>query len=139
MQFVFDQFQKYNIPPITICFEITETAAITNFSHVLEFIREMKKIGCYFSLDDFGSGWTSFSYLKLLPVDFLKIDGSFVKEIAQDPHNFILVETINHLGHMMGLQTIAEYVENDEILDVLKEIGVNFAQGFCIAKPEPYL
>lgn len=138
LRFVFDQFDTFNIPPISICFEITETAAITNFSHVLDFIRELKKIGCYFALDDFGSGWTSFAYLKLLPVDFLKIDGSFVKGIVQDPLNFILVETINHLGHMMGLQTIAEYVENEETLNVLKKIGVNYVQGYGIAKPEPF-
>ncbi|MBN2534490.1 MAG: EAL domain-containing protein [Spirochaetales bacterium] len=138
LHFVFDQFNVFNVPPITICFEITETAAITNFSHVLNFIRELKKIGCYFALDDFGSGWTSFAYLKLLPVDFLKIDGSFVKGIVQDPLNFILVETINHLGHMMGLQTIAEYVENEETLNALKKIGVNYVQGFGIAQPEPF-
>ncbi|MBN2441430.1 MAG: EAL domain-containing protein [Spirochaetales bacterium] len=138
LDFVFEQFQLFDIPPITICFEITETAAITNFSQVIHFIKELKRIGCYFSLDDFGSGWTSFSYLKRLPVDFLKIDGSFVKEIVQDPLNFILVETINHLGHMMGLQTIAEYVENDDILNALKKIGVNFVQGYGIARPEPF-
>ncbi|MBN1410758.1 MAG: EAL domain-containing protein [Spirochaetales bacterium] len=137
MDFIEEQYKRYNIPPSFICFEITETVALSNFSKVIKFITEMKKYGCYFSLDDFGRGWTSFNYLKNLPVDFLKIDGSFVREIVNDPVDFLLVETINHLGHVLGLQTIAEFVETDEIFAKLKEIGVNYAQGYYISKPAP--
>jgi diguanylate cyclase (GGDEF)-like protein/PAS domain S-box-containing protein len=139
LNFVIEQFNKYNVPPFSICFEITENAAILNLAKVTEFMKELKERGCYFSLDDFGSGWTSFSYLKHFPVDFLKIDGSFVKEIANDPRDFVIVKTINNLGHMMGLQTVAEYVENDIILEKIKDIGVNYAQGYGIAKPEPLI
>ncbi|MBN1699023.1 MAG: EAL domain-containing protein [Spirochaetales bacterium] len=134
--FVIEQFEKYKVPPFCICFEITENAAILNLAKVTEFMKELKEMGCSFSLDDFGSGWTSFSYLKHFPVDYLKIDGSFVKEIANDPRDFVLVKTINNLGHMMGLQTVAEYVENDIVLEKIREIGVNYAQGYGIAKPK---
>ncbi|MBN2441431.1 MAG: EAL domain-containing protein [Spirochaetales bacterium] len=137
LDFIFEQFEKYDIPPFMICFEITETAAISNFSRVINFIKELKKIGCCFSLDDFGTGWASFNYLKHLPVDFLKIDGSFVKGMDKNPLDYVLVETINHIGHVMGLETIAEYVESEEILTKLKTIGVNYAQGFGISKPKP--
>lgn len=137
LNFVFEQFEKYDIPPFMICFEITETAAISNFSRVVKFIKELKKIGCCFSLDDFGTGWASFNYLKHLPVDFLKIDGSFVKGMDKNPLDYVLVETINHIGHVMGLETIAEYVETESILLKLKTIGVNYAQGYIISKPKP--
>ncbi|MBN2534489.1 MAG: EAL domain-containing protein [Spirochaetales bacterium] len=137
LDFVFEQFEKYDIPPFMICFEITETAAISNFSRVVKFIKELKKIGCCFSLDDFGTGWASFNYLKHLPVDFLKIDGSFVKGMDKNPLDYVLVETINHIGHVMGLETIAEYVETENILVKLKTIGVNYAQGYIISRPKP--
>jgi diguanylate cyclase (GGDEF)-like protein/PAS domain S-box-containing protein len=136
LDYVFDQFSEFGIPPFTICFEITETAAISNFTRVITFIKELKRIGCCFALDDFGTGWASFNYLKLLPVDYLKIDGSFVKGIVDNPLDFVLVQTINHIGHVMGLETIAEYVENDAILSKLVEIGVNYAQGYGIARPK---
>jgi diguanylate cyclase (GGDEF)-like protein/PAS domain S-box-containing protein len=136
LDFVFNEFNEFGIPPFTICFEITETAAISNFSKVVTFIKELKKIGCCFSLDDFGTGWASFNYLKLLPVDYLKIDGSFVKGIVDNPLDFVLVQTINHIGHVMGLETIAEYVEDEAILEKLIEIGVNYAQGFAIERPK---
>jgi Amt family ammonium transporter len=105
---------------------------------VNEFIKELKKLGCTFALDDFGSGWASFSYLKYLHIDFLKIDGSFVRDIMHDPIDFVLVETINHIGHVMGLQTIAEFVEDTPTLNKLKEIGVNYAQGYGLSMPEPF-
>ncbi|MBN1412726.1 MAG: EAL domain-containing protein [Spirochaetales bacterium] len=133
--YVLEQFELFKIPPSFICFEITETQAIQNFPEVAYFIKRLKKIGCFFALDDFGSGWTSFSYLKLLPVDYLKIDGSFVKSIASDKRDFAMVKTIHNLGRQLGLKTIAEYVENDKILEKLYEIGVNFAQGYGIEKP----
>ncbi|MBN1409637.1 MAG: EAL domain-containing protein [Spirochaetales bacterium] len=137
LDFVMDQMHVNNILPHSICFEITETTAITNFSRAIYFIKKLNKSGCCFSLDDFGSGWSSFSYLKLLPMDYLKIDGSFVRGIVENPLDFVFVQTINHIGHVMGCQTVAEYVENTDILFKLREIGVNYAQGFGIEIPKP--
>ncbi|MCP5158831.1 MAG: EAL domain-containing protein [Gammaproteobacteria bacterium] len=126
-------------PPLTnkICFEITETAAIANLSSALHFIHTLKDIGCRFALDDFGSGFSSFAYLKKLPVDFLKIDGMFVEDIVNDPVSLAMVNSINEIGHVMGMETIAEFVENDQVLDRLRTIGVNYAQGYGIGKPRP--
>jgi diguanylate cyclase (GGDEF)-like protein/PAS domain S-box-containing protein len=135
--FVREQFALHKVPPGGICFEITETAAIANLSQAVIFIQELKEIGCRFSLDDFGSGMSSFAYLKHLPVDFLKIDGGFVKEMMTDRIDHAMVESINHIGHVMGIQTIAEFVETDEILGALRTIGVDFAQGYRIEKPQP--
>jgi EAL domain-containing protein (putative c-di-GMP-specific phosphodiesterase class I) len=130
---------QYNQPPQLFCFEITETSAIANLSTASMFIRELKKMGCLFALDDFGSGLSSFGYLKNLPVDFLKIDGQFVKDIVDDPIDDAMVRSINEIGHVMGMQTIAEFVENEAILNRLKDIGVDFAQGYGVAKPEPLI
>lgn len=138
IEFVRDQFALYQIPPQVICFEITETVAITNLSKAVQFIQELKQLGCYFSLDDFGSGMSSFTYLKNLPVDYLKIDGQFVKDIVEDPTDLAMTEAINRVGQVMGIQTIAEFVENDAILDKLRMLGVNYAQGYGIAKPRPF-
>jgi EAL domain-containing protein (putative c-di-GMP-specific phosphodiesterase class I) len=124
------------LPHSAICFEITETAAIANFGKAMNLISELKALGCGFSLDDFGSGMSSFGYLKHLPVDHLKIDGAFVRDIATDPIDRAMVEAINKVGHVMGITTIAESVENPETLAILKEIGVDYAQGFGIARPE---
>lgn len=120
-----------------ICFEITETAAISNLNMATKFISTLKKLGCRFALDDFGSGLSSFAYLKNLPVDYLKIDGMFVKDIVDDPIDHAMVKSINEIGHVMGMKTIAEFVENDVIKGMLKEIGVNYAQGYGIGKPQP--
>ena len=135
--FIRQQFADHNVRPEQICFEITETAAIANLTHAVAFIRELKMLGCSFSLDDFGSGLSSFAYLKSLPVDTLKIDGSFVKDMPQDPIDTAMVRAINNIGHVMGLKTVAEFVENDVILGMLKEIGVNYAQGYGVAVPAP--
>ncbi len=121
-----------------ICFEITETAAISNISAALEFITRLKAVGCQFALDDFGSGLSSFAYLKQLPIDYLKIDGMFVKDCLNDPVNLEMIKSINGIGHVMGLKTIAEYVENDQIFDTLAEIGVDYAQGFWNGPPQPW-
>ena len=137
LQFLLDQFALFKVPPQSICFEITETAAITHLDEMEHFISELRKLGCRFSLDDFGSGMSSFGYLKFLQVDYLKIDGSFVKDMAEDPIDCAMVEAINKIGHLMGLKTIAEYVESQEILGLLEGIGVDYAQGFGIHKPEP--
>lgn len=120
-----------------ICFEITETAAIANMSRAIEFIANVKQMGCKFSLDDFGSGLSSFSYLKNMPVDNLKIDGVFIRDIHIDPINKAFVESIHNIGKMMGIKSTAEYVESEEILNCVKAIGIDYAQGYHIAKPAP--
>lgn len=126
-----------NLEKEHICFEITETAAIANLSRATEFILQIKQMGCKFSLDDFGSGLSSFSYLKNIPVDLLKIDGIFIRDITSDPINKAFVESIHNIGKMMGIKTTAEYVENEEILKCVKSIGIDYAQGYHIAKPIP--
>ncbi|MBV4474306.1 MULTISPECIES: EAL domain-containing protein [Pseudomonas] len=136
LHFLREQFETYAVPPEMICFEITETSAIANLGSAIRFINELKGLGCYFSLDDFCAGMSSFAYLKHLPVDFLKIDGSFVKDMLDDPINRAMVEVINHIGHVMGKQTIAEFVETTQIEQVLLEIGVDYAQGYVIERPQ---
>ena len=133
LQFISQQFEEMNVPSQKICFEVTETAAIANLSSATYFIRELQRRGCRFALDDFGSGLSSFAYLKNLPVDFLKIDGLFVKDIVEDPIDLAMVRCINDIGHVMGKQTIAEFVENENILDKLRQIGVDYAQGYGIS------
>jgi len=137
LTFIVDELEKSSIPPNKLCFEVTETAAITHLDKVIDFISKMNTFGCHFALDDFGSGLSSFAYLKNLPVDYLKIDGQFVKNIIQDPIDFAMVKSINEIGQVMGKLTIAEFVENNEILEKLKSIGVNYAQGYGIEKPLP--
>jgi len=134
--FLREKFHTYNIPPRMICFEITETSAIANLGSAIRFINELKALGCHFSLDDFCAGMSSFAYLKHLPVDFLKIDGSFVKDMLDDPINRAMVEVINHIGHVMGKRTIAEFVETPHIEQALLEIGVDYAQGYLIERPQ---
>jgi diguanylate cyclase (GGDEF)-like protein/PAS domain S-box-containing protein len=134
--FLREKFETYRIPPEMICFEITETSAIANLGSAIRFINELKALGCHFSLDDFCAGMSSFAYLKHLPVDFLKIDGSFVKDMLDDPINRAMVEVINHIGHVMGKRTIAEFVETPQIEQALLEIGVDYAQGYLIERPQ---
>lgn len=126
-----------NLKKELICFEITETAAIANMSKAIEFIASIKQMGCKFSLDDFGSGLSSFSYLKNMPVDNIKIDGIFIREINTDPVNKVFVESIHNISKIMGIKTTAEYVENEDILNCIKEIGIDYAQGYHISKPCP--
>ncbi len=137
LDFVVERFDAYGILPGHICFEITETAAIANLNQARRFIAKLKKKGCCFALDDFGTGMSSCAYLKNLSVDFLKIDGVFVKDMVQDPIDRAIVESINRIGHVMGIRTVAEFVENDMILDELREVGVDCAQGYAIHEPEP--
>jgi diguanylate cyclase (GGDEF)-like protein len=120
-----------------LCFEITETAAIGNLAVVNDFIGAMREFGCSFALDDFGSGLSSFTYLKNLKVDYLKIDGAFVRDIANNPIDRAMVEAVHKIGHQMGLQTVAEYVESDQALAILRQIGVDYVQGNGVHRPEP--
>jgi EAL domain-containing protein (putative c-di-GMP-specific phosphodiesterase class I) len=138
LDFVREQFSHFAVRPQSICFEITETAAIAKLDKATYFINQLKSLGCLFSLDDFGSGMSSFAYLKHLPVDFLKIDGGFVKDMADDPIDRAMVEAINSVGHVMGKQTIAEFVDGERVIRLLREMGVDFAQGYGVAKPRPF-
>lgn len=137
LEFVKRQLAMPNIRPEKVCFEITETAAIAEMSSARRFIAELKTLGCRFALDDFGSGLASFGYLKSLPVDYLKIDGLFVRDMVEDKIDRAMVESINDIGHAMGIETICEFVESAETLAELRKIGVDYAQGFYISKPEP--
>ena len=137
LSFIIDQLESKNTPVEKICFEITETTAVSNLSQAIHFISKLKSRGCRFALDDFGSGMSSFSYLKSLPVDYLKIDGNFVRNIASDSIDRTMVDAINQVGQVMHIKTIAEYVENQSTLDELMSIGIDYVQGFGISKPIP--
>ncbi len=136
--FVVEQFESTKVPADKMCFEITETAAISNLNIANAFINRINVMGCRFALDDFGSGLSSFAYLKNLPVDYLKIDGMFVKDIVDDPIDHAMVKSINEVGQIIGMQTIAEFVENEMIKGMLKEMGVDYAQGFGVDRPMPF-
>ena len=135
LEYVIEELKEQKLPDGAICFEITETAAISNLSRVIHFMQTLKKLGCKFSLDDFGSGLSSFTYLKNLPVDYLKIDGQFIRNVADDSVDESMVKAINQVGNAMGIATIAERVETKEVLDKLSDLGVEFAQGYYIARP----
>lgn len=137
LSFIFHQFKIWDIPANKICFEITETAAIANLNDATSFIQTLQNKGCLFSLDDFGSGLSSFAYLKKLPVDFLKIDGLFVKDILEDNVDLAMVRSINEVGHIIGKKTIAEFVENDDIFNLVRKLGLDYAQGNGFSKPVP--
>jgi len=139
LPYVIDQFHRSGLDASKICFEITETAAIASFSQANRFIQALKELGCKFALDDFGTGLSSFGYLKHFPVDFLKIDGSFVKEILHDPIDREMVRSINEIGHLTGKQTIAEFAENLEIINMLRSLGVDYAQGYGVSQPQRVL
>jgi EAL domain-containing protein (putative c-di-GMP-specific phosphodiesterase class I) len=138
-EFIVAKQQQYNVNPSWACFEVTETSAVANLNDATILIKELRKIGFKFSLDDFGSGMSSFTYLKALDVNFLKIDGSFVRDIEHDEVDYAMVESINHIGQVMGMSTIAEFVENNGILKKLQELGVDYGQGYGIEPPRPVL
>lgn len=138
LDFVRDMLAHHAINPRQICFEITETVAISNLDRAIRFITALREIGCCFALDDFGSGLSSFGYLKNLPVDFLKIDGSLVRNLVENPVDDAMVQAIHQIGHVMGLKTVAEYVENEPLRQRLIEMGVDYMQGFAIEIPRPF-
>ena len=137
LAFVLHELESHQLAPGALCFEITETAAISNLSVAAHFMSEIKRRGCEFSLDDFGSGLSSFTYLKNLPVDYLKIDGHFIKQITADRIDQAMVKAITQVGSAMGIRTVAEHVESKEVLDTLRAIGVEYAQGYYFAEPAP--
>ncbi|MEM8843524.1 MAG: EAL domain-containing protein [Pseudomonadota bacterium] len=137
LEFIKNELDSSGINPQKVCFEITETAAINNLTQASHLIKELKALGCCFALDDFGSGLSSFTYLKNLPVDYLKIDGSFVTDMSNDTIDYAMVDAINQLGHVMGIGTIAECAESEEVVDQLRKLGVDFAQGYAMGSPMP--
>jgi diguanylate cyclase (GGDEF)-like protein len=135
LDFLMQQIERPHVRPESLCFEVTETAAITNYAHASHFIEVVHARGCRFSLDDFGSGMSSFGYLRQFPVDYLKIDGLFVRDLDSDPVHYAMVKSINEIGHAMGKKTIAEFVANEVILNKLRDMGVDYAQGYHIGEP----
>jgi len=137
LAFLHGELAKADMPAGMISFEITETATINNFSAAQDFIRQIRRYGCKFALDDFGSGYASYSNLKNLHTDTLKIDGAFVGEMDQNPADYAMVKSMNEIGHSLGMKTVAEFVATPGILDKLREIGVDYVQGYVIHKPMP--
>lgn len=137
LEFIIGQVNEYGLNPEKLCFEITETAAIFNLQNASRFIRTLVEYGFKFSLDDFGTGLSSFAYLRSLPVHYLKIDGMFVKDIVTNPIDLAMVRSINEIGHVMNKKTIAEFVESEDILTQLKSLHIDYAQGYHIGKPQP--
>lgn len=137
LEYLRDQMARYGVQANQLCFEVTETAAIAHLPNAIRLIRELKQQGCHFALDDFGAGMSSFTYLRHLPVDYLKIDGALVRDMLEDPANRAMVEMVNHIGHVMGKQTIAEFAETPAIVEALRAMGVDHAQGHAISRPEP--
>jgi diguanylate cyclase (GGDEF)-like protein len=135
LSFIQEQFALHSVPPQAICFEITETSAIVNLSNTVKLMQALRSIGCRFMLDDFGSGMSSFAYLKNLPVDFLKMDGSFVKDIATNTIDLAMVQSIHSIAESMKIQTIAEFVESAAVVDILQSMGVHYGQGFFLGEP----
>ncbi len=138
LNYIESQFEAYSVKGSQICFEITETAAVSHFRNAREFISELKALGCSFALDDFGSGLSSFAYLKDLAVDYLKIDGAFIQNIVKDNVDRALVNAIKDVGHVMLIDTVAEHVENQEIMDIVAAVGIDYAQGSFIGIPKPF-
>jgi EAL domain-containing protein (putative c-di-GMP-specific phosphodiesterase class I) len=137
MDFLVNQIQDSGVPTEILCFEITETAVIANLCQATKLISRLRDMGCRFALDDFGVGLSSFSYLKTLAVDYLKLDGCFVKNMVNDTIDGAMVKAINQIGHTMNIKTIAEFVETKEVLKLVHDIGVDYAQGYVVAKPAP--
>jgi EAL domain-containing protein (putative c-di-GMP-specific phosphodiesterase class I) len=136
LEFLEDALRRTTLAGNALCFEITETVAVNNFERIREVMRTFRQFGCRFALDDFGSGMSSFSYLKNLSVDYLKIDGALVRNIVEDAADAAMVTAINRIGGVLGLKTIAEFVETEATLQRLRDIGLDYAQGYVIHRPE---
>lgn len=134
--FISEEFEKYGITPENVCFEVTENCAVSNFVEVTTLMKDLKELGCKFAIDDFGIGMSSFMYLKQLPVDMVKIDGSFVSQMDNSAIDAAVVRTINEVAQLLNIRTVAECVENEEILEAVKALGIDYAQGTAIMKPE---
>jgi EAL domain-containing protein (putative c-di-GMP-specific phosphodiesterase class I) len=137
LDFIVEQFGKYKVPPTKICFEITETAAFANLSEVLWMMQELGAMGCRFAIDDFGSGHASYGYLESLPVDYVKIDGIFVRSMLDSPLHRAIVESVQRIGGMLNIDTVAESVETQPMADMLSNMGIHYAQGWLYGKPKP--
>jgi len=137
LDFIETLFEQHAVPPERICFELTETAAVANLTKTADLVRHLQRVGCTFSIDDFGTGFSSYEYLKRLPVDYVKIDGSFVKEIERSPSDLAMVKSINEIAHVLGRKTIAEYVETVSIRERLAELGIDYVQGYGVERPRP--
>jgi len=137
LNYVKSIFNKYDVPTNIICFEITETIAVSNLTEANNFINELREHGCRFSLDDFGTGFSSFENLKHLKVDYVKIDGIFIRDICTNKIDLEMVRSLHSISKLMNIKTVAEYVENDQILAILQQIGVDYIQGYAISKPLP--
>jgi diguanylate cyclase (GGDEF)-like protein/PAS domain S-box-containing protein len=137
VDFVRKELRRHRVSPELVCFEITETAAVGNFDVAVQMINGLRELGCRFALDDFGAGMSSFTYLKRLPVDYVKIDGAFVKDMAKDAVDYAMVEAIHNIAHRMGLRTVAEFVQNDATIEMLRGLGVDYVQGYGVEKPRP--
>lgn len=137
LDFIRQSILEQGVAPEKLCFEVTETSAIANMDNAISLIEELRRMGCRFALDDFGSGMASFKYLQQLPVDYLKIDGSFVRDMLKQPSNHAMVEAINHIGHVMNKRTVAEFVGDQATMEALQALGVDYAQGYYIAQPVP--
>lgn len=137
LDFLLAEIAAHNVPPEVLCLEITETMAISSTEKARQFIQRVRGIGCRIALDDFGSGMSSFAYIKTLPLDYLKIDGSLIRNIATDRADLGIVEAVNTIGHLLGFKTVAEFVESDAVMSTLRGVGIDYAQGFSIHEPEP--
>lgn len=137
VDFVRQELRTHRVAPELVCFEITETAAIGNINIAVQLMNGLRELGCRFALDDFGAGMSSFTYLKRLPVDYVKIDGAFVKDMNNDAVDFAMVEAIHKIAHRLGLRTVAEFVQNDATIELLRQLGVDYVQGYGVEKPRP--
>jgi EAL domain-containing protein (putative c-di-GMP-specific phosphodiesterase class I) len=135
--YVLGLIEQHGVAPARLCFEITETEAVRNLSRAVRFFERLRAVGCQVALDDFGAGMSSFGYLKNLPVDVIKIDGSFIRDLETDPMSRSIVDAITEIGHQRGLDVVAEWVASDGIVEILRKLGVDYGQGFALHRPEP--
>lgn len=135
--FIVEELKRTGAPSSCICFEITETSAIQNRQRALDMLRNLRKQGFAFAIDDFGSGFASYGYLRELPVDYVKIDGCFVRQLAGNAKDYAIVKSIHDVCAVMGIETVAEFVESQDIIRKLEEIGINYAQGYAVGRPKP--